>query len=64
MRSHTACGRETGNAESVHGSTAIQQDHILPVGGQRMGDTESVSGSAAIQQDHVHAVVRRWEIQG
>jgi hypothetical protein len=32
MRSHTACGREIGDAESVHGSTAIQQDHVLPVG--------------------------------
>src|ERR1700733_7408778 len=33
-RSHTNCWRAMGDTESVHGSTAIQQDHVQAVGGR------------------------------
>jgi hypothetical protein len=32
-RSHTDCGSAMGETESVSGSSAIQQDHVLPVDG-------------------------------
>jgi hypothetical protein len=32
-RSRTSCGSAMGATESVSGSAAIQQDHVLPVDG-------------------------------